>query len=208
MAIYPNPTKGKPHLPSIPSALIARTRLTSQIARSWTTQCDLMDRWPNHQFAASSAQQYLWLEQLYPKAFKRVKSYIEKGKFHYVGGAWLEHDCMMPSGESLVRQYLYGQRYFKDKFGSYCREAWLPDTFGYASQLPQILRLAGLNYFFTQKVSPSGELRENRASSKIGNDGEGADEIDQLEQYQCLSVFHLQLVGDRWNSGLGSYDSC
>lgn len=162
MAIHPNPTKGKPHLPSITSALIDRTRLTSQIARSWTTQCDLMDRWPNHQFAASSAQQYLWLEQLYPKAFDRVKSYIEKGRFHYVGGAWLEHDCMMPSGESLVRQYLYGQRYFKDRFGSYCREAWLPDTFGYASQLPQILRLAGLNYFFTQKVSPSCERSGHR----------------------------------------------
>ena len=164
-----------------------------------------MDRWPNHQFAASSAQQYLWLEQLYPKAFDRVKSYIEKGRFHYVGGAWLEHDCMMPSGESLVRQYLYGQRYFKDRFGSYCREAWLPDTFGYASQLPQILRLAGLNYFFTQKVSPSGKLR---ASSEAGNDGKGADETDQLEQYQCLSIFHFQLVGDRWNSGLGSHDPC
>jgi alpha-mannosidase len=123
-----------------------------QIARSWTTQCDLMDRWPNHQFAASSAQQYLWLEQLYPKGFARVKEYIQSGRFHYVGGAWLEHDCMIPSGESLVRQYLYGQRYFKSRFGSYCREAWLPDTFGYASQLPQILRLAGLNYFFTQKV--------------------------------------------------------
>lgn len=112
-----------------------------------------MDRWPNHQFAASSAQQYLWLEQLYPKGFERVKHYIEEGRFHAVGGAWLEHDCMMPSGESLVRQYLYGQRYFKSRFGAYCREAWLPDTFGYASQLPQILRQAGLKYFFTQKVS-------------------------------------------------------
>lgn len=111
-----------------------------------------MDRWPNHQFCASSAQQYKWLEDLYPKGFDRVKDYIKKDRFHYVGGAWLEHDCMLPSGESLVRQYLYGQRYFKDRFGAYCREAWLPDTFGYSCQLPQILRLAGLQYFFTQKV--------------------------------------------------------
>jgi alpha-mannosidase len=119
-----------------------------------------MDRYPNHQFAASSAQQYAWLESLYLKAFDRVSKYIKEGRFHYVGGAWLEHDCMMPSGESLVRQYLYGQRYFKKKFGNYCREAWLPDTFGYASQLPQILRLAGLNYFFTQKVSPRPSERQ------------------------------------------------
>lgn len=63
---------------------------------------------------------------------------------------------MMPSGESLVRQYLYGQRYFRSRFGEYCREAFLPDTFGYASQLPQILRQAGLNYFLTMKVRPLG----------------------------------------------------
>lgn len=108
----------------------------------------------NHQFAASSAQQYYWLETLYPAAFERVKHYVKKGRFHPVGGAWLEHDSMIPSGESLIRQYLYGQRYFKSRFGAYSKEAWLPDTFGYASQLPQILRGVGLKYFFTQKVSP------------------------------------------------------
>jgi alpha-mannosidase len=136
-----------------------------------------MDRWPNHQFAASSAQQYLWLEKLYPLGFKRVTEYVKDGRFHPVGGAWLEHDCMIPSGESLARQYLYGQRYFKSRFGKYCREAWLPDTFGYASQLPQILRLAGLKYFFTQKVRPPLEAR-------LDTDGG----VVELEQHQCLPV--------------------
>ena len=98
---------------------------------------------------------------------------LSGGRFHPVGGAWLEHDCMIPSGESLVRQYLYGQRYFRDRFGSYCREAWLPDTFGYASQLPQILRLAGLDYFFTQKVS---EL-----SIIVSQDNGAALSIDQTQ---------------------------
>lgn len=111
-----------------------------------------MDRWPGYQFAASSAQQYAWLEELYPQGFERVATYISSKRFHAVGGAWVEHDCMLPSGESLARQYVYGQRYFKSRFGQVCKEAWLPDTFGYASQLPQILRLAGLKYFFTQKV--------------------------------------------------------
>lgn len=129
-----------------------------------------MDRWPNHQFAASSAQQYAWLEELYPSAFDRVRSYVKKGRFHPVGGAWLEHDCMLPSGESLVRQYMYGQEYFKSRFGEYSRESWLPDTFGYAVQLPQILRLAGLNYFFTQKVSDCLSIfkaRRERATEHI-----------------------------------------
>jgi alpha-mannosidase len=126
-----------------------------KIARSWSTQLDLMDRYPSHQFAASSAQQYEWLEQLYPSLFQRVSRAISDGKFHPVGGSWLEHDCVLPSGESLCRQYLYGQRWFGEKFGVRATEAWLPDTFGYASQLPQILRLAGIKYFFTQKASQS-----------------------------------------------------
>lgn len=124
-----------------------------KIARSWSTQIDLMRRFPNHQFAASSAQQYVWLEELYPDIFDDVTQMVKADRFIPVGGAWIEHDCILPSGESLCRQYLYGQRYFEEKFGTRSKEAWLPDTFGYASQLPQILRLAGMEYFFTQKAS-------------------------------------------------------
>jgi alpha-mannosidase len=128
------------------------TQSQQKVARSWSTQIDLMQRFPNHHFAASSAQQYAWLEELYPSLFTSVLEQVKAGRFHPVGGAWLEHDCVLPSGESLCRQYLYGQRYFAEKFGVRSREAWLPDTFGYASQLPQILRLSGIDYFFTQKV--------------------------------------------------------
>lgn len=132
------------------------THSQQKIARSWSTQIDLFKRYPWHQFAASSAQQYAWLEELYPSLYTEVSDAVAASRFHPVGGAWIEHDCVLPSGESLCRQYLYGQRYFEEKFGQgkRCREAWLPDTFGYASQLPQILRLAGLDYFFTQKVGP------------------------------------------------------
>lgn len=112
-----------------------------------------MKRFPHHQFAASSGQHYAWLEELYPSLFESVSEYVTSDRFHHVGGSWVEHDCLLPSGESLCRQYLFGQRYFESKFGRRCREAWLPDTFGYASQLPQILRLAGMDYFFTQKVT-------------------------------------------------------
>ncbi|KAJ9125450.1 hypothetical protein QFC22_000411 [Naganishia vaughanmartiniae] len=128
-----------------------------KIARSWSTQIDLMRRFPNHQFAASSAQQYAWLEELYPDIFEDVTEMVKADRFIPVGGAWIEHDCILPSGESLCRQYLYGQRYFEEKFGIRSKEAWLPDTFGYASQLPQILRLAGMEYFFTQKASLASE---------------------------------------------------
>lgn len=124
-----------------------------KIARSWANQCDLMDRYPEHRFTCSQAQQYKWLEELYPKLFDRVKTKVKNGTFQPIGGSWVEHDTNMPSGESLVRQFLYGQRYFESRFGSRCRTFWLPDTFGYSSQIPQLCRLARMSRFFTQKLS-------------------------------------------------------
>jgi alpha-mannosidase len=124
-----------------------------KIARSWSNQCDLLDRYPEHRFCASQAQQYKWLEELYPYAFDRVKTHVKKGNFQPIGGSWVEHDTNMPSGESLVRQFLYGQRYFESRFGQRSTTFWLPDTFGYSTQLPQLCRLAGMTRFFTQKLS-------------------------------------------------------
>ncbi|KAI9845832.1 MAG: Glycoside hydrolase, 38 vacuolar alpha mannosidase [Sclerophora amabilis] len=124
-----------------------------KVARSWANQCDLMDRYPEHRFTCSQAQQYKWLETYYPSLFDRVKAKVKKGTFQPVGGSWVEHDTNMPSGESLVRQFLYGQRYFESHFGERCTTFWLPDTFGYSSQLPQLCRLAGMSRFFTQKLS-------------------------------------------------------
>ncbi|KAF8475945.1 glycosyl hydrolases family 38 N-terminal domain-containing protein, partial [Kalaharituber pfeilii] len=124
-----------------------------KVARSWASQVALMERYPEHRFTASSAQQYHWLETLYPKLFERVKAKVHEGKFQFIGGSWVEHDTNMPSGESLVRQFLLGQRYFQSRFGSRCKTFWLPDTFGYSPQLPQLCRLAGMTRFLTQKLS-------------------------------------------------------
>ncbi|KAK0618135.1 glycoside hydrolase family 38 protein [Bombardia bombarda] len=124
-----------------------------KVARSWSNQCDLMDRYPELNFACSQAQQYKWLKQLYPYVFDRVKKKVKEGRFHPIGGSWVEHDTNMPSGESLVRQFLYGQRFYESNFGNRCQTFWLPDTFGYSSQLPQLCRLAGMNRFLTQKLS-------------------------------------------------------
>ncbi|KAG5635742.1 hypothetical protein H0H81_010225 [Sphagnurus paluster] len=138
----------------IDSAWLWPYRVTQQkVARSWSTQVDLMDRYPEHRFSCSSAQQYKWLEQLYPPLFERVKQKVLDGKFHPVGGSWVENDSNMPSGEALVRQFLFGQRYFESRFGKRCDTAWLPDSFGLTGALPQLIRGAGMSYFFTQKLS-------------------------------------------------------
>ncbi|KAJ6157462.1 hypothetical protein N7470_005054 [Penicillium chermesinum] len=124
-----------------------------KVARSWSNQCDLMDRYPEHRFACSQAQQFKWLKEYYPSVFDRVKRWVKKGHFQPIGGSWVEHDTNMPSGESLVRQFLYGQRFFESNFGQRSTTFWLPDTFGYSTQIPQLCRLAGMSRFFTQKLS-------------------------------------------------------
>ncbi|KAJ3262095.1 Alpha-mannosidase 2C1 [Boothiomyces macroporosus] len=124
-----------------------------KIARSWATQCRLLEQNPEYTFAASQAQQFEWLEQLYPSLFEKITGLVKTGRFVPIGGTWVEMDCNVPSGEAFCRQFLYGQNYFYEKFGFRHSVFWLPDTFGYSSQLPQILTSAGLKYFFTQKLS-------------------------------------------------------
>ncbi|KAJ3042014.1 hypothetical protein HDV00_008306 [Rhizophlyctis rosea] len=122
-------------------------------ARSWSRQCMLIDENLDYTFAASQAQQFEWVELLYPKLFKRMQKHAKNGKFIPIGGTWVEMDCNMPSGEALCRQFLYGQRFFESRFGARTKVFWLPDTFGYSAQLPQIVHEADMKYFFTQKLS-------------------------------------------------------
>jgi alpha-mannosidase len=124
-----------------------------KVVRSWTNQCNLIEQYPELQFTCSQAQQYKWLNQDNAYVFERVKEKVRQGSFQPIGGSWVEHDTNMPSGESLVRQFLYGQHFFQSHFGKRCQTFWLPDTFGYSAQLPQLCRLAGMNRFLTHKLS-------------------------------------------------------
>ncbi|OKO97913.1 Alpha-mannosidase [Penicillium subrubescens] len=123
-----------------------------KVTRSWLNQCDLMDRYPELTFACSQAQQFQWLKEEYPYAWERVKEKVQTGQFQPIGGCWVEHDTNLPNGESLVRQFLYGQRFFEANFGSRSRVLWLPDSFGFSAQLPQLSRQAGMPHFLTQKI--------------------------------------------------------
>uniref|UniRef100_A0A673CTM3 alpha-mannosidase n=1 Tax=Sphaeramia orbicularis TaxID=375764 RepID=A0A673CTM3_9TELE len=99
------------------------------------------------------AQQFHWVKKWYPGLFSQIQHFVKKGQFVPVGGTWVEMDGNLPSGESMVRQFLEGQRFFYQEFGSYCKEFWLPDTFGYSAQLPQIMQGSGISHFLTQKLS-------------------------------------------------------
>src|SRR5215203_1099748 len=121
--------------------------------RTFASVLGLMDRYADFTFNQSSAQLYKWVEEDAPDLFGRVKERVAEGRWEPVGGSWVEPDCQIPSGESMVRQMLYGQRYFEEKFGHRSRVAWLPDAFGFSPALPQLLRGAGMEGFFTYKLN-------------------------------------------------------
>jgi alpha-mannosidase len=122
-------------------------------ARTFGSQTRYMDEYPEYRFACSQAQHYAWIAERDPDLWARIEEKVRSGQFVPVGGSWVEPDCNLPSGESLLRQFLHGQRFFEQTFGIRCREFWSPDAFGYCNQLPQILRLTGMTRFLTQKLS-------------------------------------------------------
>ncbi|XP_077452949.1 alpha-mannosidase 2C1 [Stigmatopora argus] len=122
-------------------------------ARSWVTAIRLMEKNPEFVFTCSQAQQFEWVKNSYPGLFSEIQRFVELGKFIPVGGTWVEMDGNLPSGESMVRQFLEGQHFFEQHFQKKCKEFWLPDTFGYSAQLPQIMQGSGISNFLTQKLS-------------------------------------------------------
>ncbi len=122
-------------------------------ARTFATQLALLERYPGYVFGASQPQHYDFVKNFYPDLYERIKQAVADGKWELQGGMWVEADCNVTGGESLVRQLLHGKNFFKDEFGVDVDNLWLPDVFGYSAALPQILRKSGINYFLTQKLS-------------------------------------------------------
>jgi len=122
-------------------------------ARTFATAVTLMEDFPEYRFVCSAAQHLAWIEERYPELFARITERVRTGQFVPVGGMWVEADCNLASGEALVRQIVFGKRYFADRFGVDCKELWLPDAFGYTAALPQIMAGAGVDWFVSQKLS-------------------------------------------------------
>ncbi|MGI6173026.1 MAG: alpha-mannosidase [Christensenellales bacterium] len=122
-------------------------------ANTFSNALDLMDRYPEFIFAFSQPQLFAYLEEFYPEVFERVRQRVLDGRIELVGNAWVEMDTNVPSGESLVRQLLYGRQYYLSRFGKCSRVFWMPDVFGYTWALPQIMKRSGVDYFFTSKLN-------------------------------------------------------
>ena len=130
---------------------VAQTR--EKVARSFATVLKLMEEYPNYRFMSSQPQLYQFLKERYPELYEKVKERVKEKKWEPEGGMWVEADCNLTSGESLVRQFLHGKRFFKEEFGVDNRILWLPDVFGYSGALPQIMKKCGIDYFMTTKLA-------------------------------------------------------
>ncbi len=129
------------------------THTREKAARSFSTVLRLMKQYPEYIFLQTQPQLYDYIKQDYPELYAVIAGRVSEGRWEAGGAMWLEADCNLTSGESLVRQILYGTTFFLEEFGVECKYLWLPDVFGYSWALPQILRESGIDTFMTTKIS-------------------------------------------------------
>ena len=121
-------------------------------SRTFSTVAGLMERYPDFFFSCSQPVLYEYTKEHYPRLYERVKKQVARGQWETTGGMWVESDCNITSGEALIRQSLYGLRFFREEFGTRPKVCWLPDVFGFPATLPQILAVCGYESFFTVKL--------------------------------------------------------
>lgn len=133
--------------------LWTRQQTREKIQRSFATAKALMDKYPEYNFMLTQPELYRYLKEEAPEKYEELKELIKKGRWEVDGAMYVEADCNLSSGESLIRQILQGTAFFKKEFDKDCKLLYLPDVFGYSAALPQILKKCGIDYFITSKIS-------------------------------------------------------
>jgi alpha-mannosidase len=113
---------------------------------------NIMERFPEFNYSMGQAHAYEWMEKYEPNLFKKIQQKVKERTWEIIGGQWVEPDGNLPSGESFVRQSLYAKRFFREKFGVDVKVCWMPDSFGFNWNLPQILARSGIESFITTRV--------------------------------------------------------
>ena len=121
--------------------------------RTFANQIAHIEKYPEYIFGASQPQHYQFTKDHYPDLYEKIKKAVAAGRWEPQGGMWVEADCNLISGESMIRQFLHGKNFFMDEFGFDVKNLWIPDVFGYSGAMPQIIKGCGCDYFLTQKIS-------------------------------------------------------
>lgn len=185
--------------------------------RTFKSVLNLQKDFPDLTFCHTTPALYEWIEQNRPELFAQIQAQVKAGKWEIVGGMWVEPEMNLINGESIARHLLYGQRYCQEKFGEICRVAWLPDTFGFNWQTPQFFKLAGIDYFVTQKLrwndttkfpyewfnwqAPDGSQIKSLMSSPLG---EGIDPI-KMAQFTWDWIKKTNQPNPMWLFGVGDH---
>ncbi|WP_209559933.1 glycoside hydrolase family 38 C-terminal domain-containing protein [Frigoribacterium sp. PvP032] len=162
-----------------------------KVARTASSVTELIDQTDDFVYGMSSAQQYAWIKEHRPEVWARVVAAVEAGRFLPLGGMWVESDTVMPSGESIVRQFSQGQRFFEREFGIRPAGVWLPDSFGYSPALPQLMNRAGFRWFFTQKIS----WNQVNKFPHHTFEWEGIDGSRTFSHFPSMDTYNSQLSG-------------
>jgi alpha-mannosidase len=185
--------------------------------RTFESVLGLQEGFPDLIFCHSTPALYAWVEENRPDLFAAIQARVAAGKWEVVGGMWVEPDLILVDGESIVRQVLYGQRYAREKFGQLMRVVWVPDSFGFCWQLPQILKQGGVEYFVTQKLrwndttrfpygafwweAPDGSQIFSLMSALIGENIEPV----KMAKYSCEWERQTGLKEALWLPGVGDH---
>jgi alpha-mannosidase len=185
--------------------------------RTFQSVLSLQKDFPDLIFGHSTPALYNWIETNRPDLFTAIQAQIKTGRWEVIAGLWVEPELNLISGESLVRQVLYGQRYVREKFGQVSKIAWLPDSFGFCWQLPQILKQGGVTYFVTQKLrwndttqfphevfewqAPDGSQIFSLNSAPIG---EGIDPV-KMANYAAQWETQTKAQISLWLPGVGDH---
>ncbi len=142
-----------------------------EVKATFRSALDRMNEYPDFLFVSSSAAFYEWIEKSDPPMFEEIKRRVAEGRWEIVGGWWIQPDCNVPGGESFVRQGLYGQHYFKEKFGVTAKVGYNVDSFGHHGMLPQILRQSGMDSYIFMRPSPHEKMLPSRLFWWESDDG-------------------------------------
>jgi alpha-mannosidase len=164
----------------------------SEVRSTFRSALDRMKETPGYIFTCSSAALYEWVEQSDPAMFREILRRVKEGRWAPIGGWWIEPDCNIPCGESLVRQGLYGQRYFREKLGVQSTVGFCPDTFGHTGTLPKILAGCGMpNYVFMRPMRHENEGIPELAFTWKGDDGTQVKALRVHESYNAWTTDEL-----------------
>lgn len=169
-------------------------------ARTCLIQLRLMDRYPEFSYAHTQSWTYETLEQYYPELFAEVKQRIAEGRWEIVGGMYVEPDCNVPNAEALARQIIYGKLYFLEKFGVEVDNCWLPDVFGNTPILPQLLKLGGIDYFVSNKMSTWNDTNRFPHNNFIWRGLDGSEVFACVPPTHFITWFEPDQVIESWEA--------